>query len=105
METITLTGDVDALAAMDLKVRLLEVTDAVRPSVRVDLSDVDRIHLAAVSALIAAARHAERRRGQLHVVLPTRRAARREFELADWFGVARAGESEDDTPPGGILQT
>lgn len=85
MERITVTGVLDPMAALDLRVQLHEATDRLRPAVTVDLTQVRGLHLAAVSALVSAARRAQRQGGDLHVVFPTDPVARRELELTSWF--------------------
>lgn len=83
--TITLSGVVDPLAALDLRVRLHDATSAIRPAVCVDLHRVEAIHPAGIAALISAARQAARRGGHLQLVNPVDAAAQRDLDLASWF--------------------
>lgn len=87
MVTITLRGDVDPVAALELRTRLSRATRELRPVVEVDLTRVTSIHAAGVSALISAARQARRRRGELRLRPPLAARARRELALASWFPV------------------
>ena len=85
METVTLTGVVDPVAALDLRVRLHELTGGLRPSVTVDLSQAQHVHLAVMATLVSAARRAARHGGSLHVVPPDRADVRREFDRTVGF--------------------
>ena len=87
METIALTGEIDPLAALELRARLTQATAELRPVVEVDLTGVTSIHVAGVAALIGAARRAQRRRGELRLRPPSSDRARGELAMASWFPV------------------
>ncbi|MDH3680179.1 MAG: STAS domain-containing protein [Acidimicrobiia bacterium] len=85
MEAIVVTGELDPVAALDLRERLARATAVLRPVVEVDLAEVSAIHVAAVSALIQAARRAKRQGGELRIEPPRSARARRELALPAWF--------------------
>jgi len=87
METITITGEIDPVAALELRARLHQATGDLRPVVEVDLTGVTSIHAAGVAALISAARRAQRQRGELRLRPPLAARARRELALASWFPI------------------
>ncbi len=87
MDTIVLTGDIGPVDALRLRTRLADATSDVRPVVHVDLTDVTSIHVAGVSALIAAARVAQRRRGELRLTAPVSEQAKKDLALSRWFPV------------------
>ena len=93
MERITVSGTLDPMAALDLRVQLHEATDRLRPAITVDLTHVRQVHLAGVSTLVSAARRAQRAGGGLHVVLPADPSARRAMELTAWFTDERDSDS------------
>lgn len=85
MRTIVLRGDIDPVAALDLRSRLHDATSELRPMIDVDLTEVTSIHVAGVSALISAARTAQRNRGELRLIPPLAEQARRDLALSRWF--------------------
>lgn len=91
METIVLSGDIDPVGALRLRSRLQDATTELRPIVNVDLTEVTSIHVAGVSALIAAARRAQRNRGELRLIPPVAEQAKRELALSRWFPVLSLG--------------
>ena len=91
METIVLSGDIDPVGALRLRSRLRDATNELRPIVSVDLTDVTSIHVAGVSALIAAARQAQRNRGELRLIPPIADRAKRELAMSRWFPVLSLG--------------
>ena len=91
METIVLEGDIDPVGALRLRSRLQHATSELRPIVNVDLTKVTSIHVAGVSALISAARTAQRNRGELRLTPPIADQAKRELALSRWFPVVSLG--------------
>jgi len=85
METITVAGDLDALAALDIRRRLDRATAGLRPQVTVDLRAVTSVHVAAVVALLEATRRARRNGGTVHINEPVTSQARHDLALASWF--------------------
>lgn len=81
METIVLTGEIDPLAALDLRTRLAAATAGLRPVVTVDMSDVNGIHVAGAAALIQAANRARELGGELRIIAPASERAREELRL------------------------
>ena len=74
--------------ALDLKAQLDELNQLTRPSIRVDLTQVESIHLGAVNALVWAAGTNARGGGQLTIVAPERpdvRAALSTAGLSPWM--------------------
>lgn len=91
MKTITLEGDLDPVAALDLRARLTSAAAALRPKVTVDLSDVTHVHVAATAALINAARQVQRRGGEFIIQPPAAAQARHDLAMAKWFPLRTFG--------------
>jgi anti-anti-sigma factor len=67
---IQLKGDVDPLQALSLNAQLDQLNQLTRPSVKVDLTLVESLHLGAVNALVQAASTTSRNAGQFQIVSP-----------------------------------
>lgn len=91
-DTIVLGGNIDPVAALDLRVRLTEAADVLRPRVLVDLRGVERLHLAAVTALVNGARLAARRGGEVRIVPPSAPDARRALDVVPFLALAETDD-------------
>ena len=85
MDSIVVTGDLDPLAALQLRSRLATATAELRPVVEIDLTDVQSVHVAGTAALISAARRAQQQGGEVRIIAPKSPKARQELGLTSWF--------------------
>ncbi len=67
---IQLKGDVGPSQALGLKAQLDQLNQLTRPSIKVDLVLVERLHLGAVNSLVHAASTTSRNAGQFQIVSP-----------------------------------
>ena len=70
MDCIDLFGVVEPVDSFDLDGRLQQLTSALRPSVTIDLTDVEELHPSIVSVLIRHRRQARRQGGDVTVIRP-----------------------------------
>lgn len=80
MDRITLSGQLTPTHSFELATQLDELTAALRPSVTVDLSDVDDLHPSIVSVLVRSRRQARRQGGDVLLTAPTTRLAHRTLD-------------------------
>jgi len=80
MDRITLSGQLTPTHSFELAAQLDELTSALRPSVTVDLSDVDDLHPAIVSVLVRSRRQARRQGGDVLLILPAAPMAHRTLD-------------------------
>ena len=89
MDRVVLTGVVDPAGSFSLSKRLQPLTTALRPSVTVDLSEVEELHPSVVSVIIRHRRQARRQGGDVVIVRPTHPAASRTLDHVGLVGAAR----------------
>ncbi len=91
MDRITLSGQLTPAQSFELAAQLDELTATLRPSVTVDLSDVDDLHPSIVSVLVRSRRQARRQGGDVLLIAPAARTAHRTLDHVGLDMVGLAG--------------
>lgn len=91
MDRITLTGRLTPAQSFELAARLDDLTATLRPSVTVDLSDVDDLHPSIMSVLVRSRRQARRQGGDVVLITPVAPTAHRTLDHVGLGMVVLAG--------------
>ena len=91
MDRITLTGRLTPAQSFELAARLDELTATLRPSVTVDLSNVDDLHPSIMSVLVRSRRQAHRQGGDVVLIPPVAPTAHRTLDQVGLYMVGLSG--------------